>query len=136
MNARQPAPATAQGRDNDGYYLPHPNGGCAMATPGEVAALRAQFHTQAEQRDFISDLVENMPHAQIAAEFDGFKAEVAAALEELRKELADTIESPAPDEGSRLYDAATRAAVCGLDAVITKLGLTMESSSSYLRKKV
>lgn len=45
----------------------------------EVAALRAQFHTRAEQRDFVGKLVDNMPHAQIAAEFEEFKAEVAAA---------------------------------------------------------
>lgn len=51
------------------------------------------------------------------------RATVAAALAALRKELADTIETHPPDEGSRLYDAATRTAVCGLDAVITRLGL-------------
>ena len=52
----------------------------------EVAALRAQFHTQAEQRDFVGKLVDNMPHAQIAAEFEEFKAEVADALAALRAE--------------------------------------------------
>lgn len=45
----------------------------------EVAALRAQLHTEIEQRQFVGDLITNMPHARLAAEFEEFKAEVAAA---------------------------------------------------------
>lgn len=55
----------------------------------EVAALRAQHYTEAEQRQFVSNLIDNMPHAQIAAELAAFKAEVAAALEKLRAEYED-----------------------------------------------
>lgn len=51
----------------------------------EVAALRAQLHSQVEQRQFISDLVENMPHTQIVAELEQFKTEVAAALTTLEQ---------------------------------------------------
>lgn len=53
----------------------------------ERDGLRKQFHTQAEQRDFVGKLVDNMPHAQIAAEFEEFKAEVADALAALRDEM-------------------------------------------------
>ena len=103
----------AEPRDNGDYYLHHPNGGGAMATlaevaaikgiikereysawlqgecdkavdalykcNAEVAALRAQLHTEIEQRQFVGDLITNMPHARLAAEFEEFKAEVAAA---------------------------------------------------------
>lgn len=53
----------------------------------ERSVLRQQFHSEAEQRQFLGDLIDNMPHAQIAAELTEFKAEVAAALEELRLEM-------------------------------------------------
>lgn len=53
----------------------------------ERDAARKQSYTQAEQRQFLGDLIDNMPHAQIAAELTEFKAKVAAALEELRFEM-------------------------------------------------
>lgn len=59
----------------------------AVVAEAECNALRKQLHAQAEQRDFVGRLVDNMPHAQIAAEFEEFKAEVADALAALRKKV-------------------------------------------------
>lgn len=94
----------------------------------EVASLRAQLHTQTEQRQFVGDLIENMPHAQIAAELTEFKAEVAAALEKLRSdwsrqkiEAIDPSESLYPDQQG--HNSMVESFVEDLDAVITKLGL-------------
>lgn len=86
----------------------------------EVAALRAQLHTEAEQRQFVSNLIDNMPHAQIAAELAAFKAEVAAALEKLRAEYEDC-----PLLGQEF-------AIEMLDATITALGLTAEAFDALI----
>jgi len=98
------------------------------AQSSEVASLRAQLHTQTEQRQFVGDLIENMPHAQIAAELTEFKAEVAAALEKLRSdwsrqkiEAIDPSESLYPDQQG--HNSMVESFVEDLDAVITKLGL-------------
>ena len=86
----------------------------------EVAALRAQLYTEAEQRQFVSNLIDNMPHAQIAAELAAFKAEVAAALEKLRAEYEDC-----PLLGQEF-------AIEMLDATITALGLTAEAFDALI----
>ena len=86
----------------------------------ERDGLREQFHTQAEQRDFVGNLVDNMPHAQIAAELADFKSKVAAALRELRHEMiADLNNLTYHDEFRRGRGIAAG----GLDAVIARLGL-------------
>lgn len=82
----------------------------------ERDGLRKQFHTQAEQRDFVGKLVDNMPHARIAAEFEEFKAEVADVLAALRDEMVDSMGS--------LKD--TIYWLERLDSTIAKLGLAPE----------
>lgn len=144
----------AEPRDNGDYYLHHPNGGGAMATlaevaaikgiikereysawlqgecdkavdalykcNAEVAALRAQLHTEIEQRQFVGDLITNMPHARLAAEFEEFKAEVADALAALREGYA----LRADGEGTSIpWLAATDLARQELDATMNALGL-------------
>lgn len=93
-----------------------------MILRAEVAALRAQFHTQAEQRDFIGKLVDNMPHAQIAAEFEEFKAEVADALAALRKKVV-ALQLPVGHVEYSQYDYGVGDALNCVDTTIAKLGL-------------
>jgi len=88
----------------------------------EVAALRAQFHTQAEQRDFVGKLVDNMPHARIAAEFEEFKAEVADALAALRKKVV-ALQLPVGHVEYSQYDYGVGDALNCVDTTIAKLGL-------------
>ncbi len=89
----------------------------------ERDALRAQFHTQAEQRDFVGKLVDNMPHAQIAAEFEEFKAEVADALAALRAEFeADAPEHNWTSEQKEMQRDSDKN-VARVNATMTALGL-------------
>lgn len=95
----------------------------AVVAEAECNALRDQFHTQAEQRDFVGNLVENMPHAQIAAELTEFKAEVAAALGGLHSRWLSTQAwyALAYDKSDGAAEIAQR--IAELNIVITKLGL-------------
>lgn len=88
----------------------------------ERDGLRKQFHTQAEQRDFVGKLVDNMPHAQIAAEFGEFKAEVADALAALRKKVV-ALQLPVGHVEYSQYDYGVGDALNCVDTTIAKLGL-------------
>lgn len=74
----------------------------------ERDGLRKQFHTQAEQRDFVGRLVDNMPHAQIAAEFKEFKAEVADALTTMEHALRPDLFRPGFYEAAMEIIGVTR----------------------------
>lgn len=89
----------------------------------EVAALRAQFHTQAEQRDFVGKLVDNMPHARIAAELAEFKAEVAAALAALEDNLKTKAMATVADGKFSKIGHGINIARIDLKSTIAELGL-------------
>lgn len=126
---QRPAELDEEGEDEDGNYWDvdmdekHDVEIRPIATDiiprSEVAALRAQLHTEAEQRQFVSNLIDNMPHAQIAAELAAFKAEVAAALCELRAKLYPQL---------FWHDGTYQKVMAELDATITALGLEAEAT--------
>ena len=74
----------------------------------EVAALRAQLHTEIEQRQFVGDLIENMPHAQIAAELGEFKIKVADALTTMEHALRPDLFRPGFYEAAMEIIGVTR----------------------------
>ena len=82
--------------------------GLYVELTAERDGLRKQFHTQAEQRDFVGRLVDNMPHAQIAAEFKEFKAEVADALTTMEHALRPDLFRPGFYEAAMEIIGVTR----------------------------
>ena len=89
------------------------------AAQASEQAVRAQLHTEIEQRQSLANMIENMPHAQIQRELEEFRAKVAAALDALRAGYTQRSDG----EGASIpWRAATDLARQELDATIAALG--------------
>ena len=97
------------------------------AAQASEQAVRAQLHTEIEQRQSLANMIENMPHAQIQRELEEFRAKVAAALDALRAGYTQRSDGEGASIPLRLchnfsWRAATDLARQELDATIAALG--------------
>lgn len=86
-------------------------------------AVRAQLHTEIEQRQSLANMIENMPHAQIQRELEEFREGVATAMNELRLCIARLAVSDFSTDGDAADLVRLDAVLSEINATIATLGL-------------